>query len=263
MRSFVVSFRSEFYKSRKTAAFWGAILLPLIILGIITIAFYAKSEKFAQFDGVVIWGQYISGVLGVMGILLMPIFVVFVAYSINNIEHRSHMWKSIFTLPLNRWGIYGAKFGFGISLMAMCLFLFATLLLLGGNALGMLKPDELKFHQYNFASESLQLHAKLFLSGLGIFAVQFLLSLIWADFLKPMGIGFLGCIVGIIAGNVNWEYAYLIPYAHPMLALKSMRPGPNATLDINVFSQEVYVGLTMAVVVFFLGYLVVAKKSVK
>ncbi|WP_157279015.1 hypothetical protein [Olivibacter sitiensis] len=48
-----------------------------------------------------------------------------------------------------------------------------------------------------------------------------------------------------------------------MLALKSMWPGPNATVDINVFSQEVYAGMLIAVVVFFLGYLVVSKKSVK
>lgn len=263
MKSFTLSLYSEFYKSRKTLAFWGSVLLPLVIVGLITIGFYAKSENFINSEGIIIWGKYISGITGVMGVLLMPIFVVFVAYSINSIEHRSNMWKSIFTLPLNRWGIYGAKFTFGILLIALCMGLFALFLLLGGNLLAHLKPEELKFHQYNFVRESLELHTKLFLSGIGIFSVQFLLSLLWSDFLKPMGIGFLGCIVGLIAGNVNWDYAYLIPYAHPMLALQSMKPGENGSVDMNIFSQEVVSGLITAVIVFFIGYLIVSRKSVK
>ncbi|WP_257667248.1 ABC transporter permease [Parapedobacter tibetensis] len=263
MHSFLVSLRSEFYKSRKTLAFWGAILLPVAIISLITFGFYAKSGKFTQSEGIVIWGQYVDGVLGVMGVLLMPMFVIFVAYSVNNIEHRADMWKSIFSLPLNRWGIYAGKFGFAVLLIALCLFLFAALLLAGGNILGVMKPDELKFHQYNFAAEAFLLHTKLFLSGMGILAIQFLLSLIWTDFIKPMGIGFLSTVAGIIAANVNWEYDYLIPYAHPLLALQSMKPSESGTVDVNVFSQEVVVGLIVAAVAFVLGYIIVARRSVK
>ncbi len=121
MHSFLVSLRSEFYKSRKTLAFWGAFLLPVVIVGLITFGFYAKADKLAALSGMMIWGQYIVGVIGVMGILLLPIFVVFVAYSVNNIEHRADTWKSIFALPLKRQGIYSAKYFFAVLLLAICL----------------------------------------------------------------------------------------------------------------------------------------------
>ncbi len=32
MKGFILSFRSEFYKTRKTMAFWSAVLLPFIDL---------------------------------------------------------------------------------------------------------------------------------------------------------------------------------------------------------------------------------------
>ncbi len=263
MKSFSLSLYSEFYKSRKTLAFWGSILLPLLIVGLVTSGYFSQSDKLSQFPGYIIWGHFMSIILGVMGVLLMPIFVVFVAYSINSIEHRSNMWKSVFTLPLNRWGIYGGKFFYGIFLIALCLILFAVFILAAGNLMGLLDPDHLKFHEYNFVREALAVHTKLFLSGMGIFSVQFLLSLLWSDFLKPMGLGFLGVIIGIIAANVGWEYAYLIPYAQPTLALTSMRPSEAGAIDVNMFSPDIVAALLTSVLIFFLGFWIVAKKSVK
>ena len=46
MKGFILSFRSEFYKSRKTAGFWGAIILPFLISLLALSIFYFKSEKF-------------------------------------------------------------------------------------------------------------------------------------------------------------------------------------------------------------------------
>jgi hypothetical protein len=114
----------------------------------------------------------------------------------------------------------------------------------------------------------MQVYFKLFLSSLGILSIQFLLSLIWADFLKPMGIGFIGTIAGMIAGGMKWEYAYLFPYAHPMLAMQSMMPhiktkGAVPEFAVDIFTKDVYVGLAVAVVVFISGFYIVQRKSVK
>ncbi|MNR36903.1 hypothetical protein D3C85_1548790 [compost metagenome] len=74
-----------------------------------------------------------------------------------------------------------------------------------------------------------------------------------------MGIGFVGVISGIIAATKGWEYAYMIPYSHPTLAL-SMSKSKN--MD-TIFTQEIYVSLIYAVVFFIAGYFIVAKKSIK
>jgi hypothetical protein len=200
--------------------------------------------------------------LGVMGILLMPMFVIFVTYSINSIEHRADTWKSLFSLPVSKWAIYSSKYFYTVLLNALCLSLFASFILLSGNLMGLLKP-ELKFHDYSIAGLAFEVHAKLFLASLGILSIQFLLSLVWTDFLKPMGIGFVLTIAGIISAQSGWKYAWTNPYAHPMLALMSMKPAKATMINVDMFSKEVLVSLLVAVIAFVAGYFVVTKRSIK
>lgn len=266
MKGFLLSLRSEFYKSRKTLGFWASILLPLIIVLLISIGFYTHSDKMAGSPGLLLWMRFAGISLNIMGALLLPMFVIFIAYSVNSIEHKADTWKTLFSLPIAKWSVYSAKFVYALLLVFLTLLLFALFTIGFGNLLGIMKP-ELKFGDYHMESVLLQIYFKLFLSALGILSIQFLLSLLWADFLKPMGVGFVCFIAGVIAGAVDWQYAYLIPYAHPMLALKSMmphKPGvPSTKIVIDIFTQDVYVSLAVFVVVFVAGFFIVQKKSVK
>ena len=263
MRSLFISIYSEFYKSRKTLAFWASILLPLIICGLITFGFYSSSEKILNLHQppMILWLRYISAALNVMGILILPFYVIFMAFSVNNIEHKNDTWKSLFAQPLNKFSIYAAKYIYAVLLILISLFLFAGLTFVFGHLLHLLIP-KYSFDQYDPSSILIKFYAKLFLSSLGILSIQFLLSLLWGDFLKPMGIGFIGTIMGIITANVGWKYAYLIPYSHPTLVLHS---GKSAT-DVStfpIFTQEIYTSLIYAAVLFILGYFIVLKKSIK
>lgn len=267
MKGFLLSFRSEFYKSRKTPGFWGAIILPLAITLLVSIGFFVKSEKFVKSEGMVLWLQYAGISLGIMGTLLLPIYSIFVAYSVNNIEHRADTWKTLFSLPISRWSVYAAKYLYALFLVFLCMMLFALFTIGLGNLLSVLKP-ELRFNTYHMELEFFQIYFKLFLSALGILSLQFLMSLLWSDFLKPMGIGFVLTIVGLIVGK-NWEYSYMLPYSHPFLALQSMfKNGMGGskrtpTILVDIFTKDVFVSLIIAVVVFILGYFIVAKRSVK
>ncbi|MCC8425321.1 ABC transporter permease [Mucilaginibacter sp. UR6-11] len=266
MKGFLLSLRSEFYKSRKTLGFWSAILLPLILITLISLGFYTHSSKLAHLPGLMLWMQFAGAVLNIMGALLLPMFVIFIGYSVNAIEHKADTWKTLFSLPIAKWSVYSAKFAYALLLVFISLLLFALFTIGFGNLLGLLKP-ELKFAGTHMELTLFQIYFKLFLSALGILSIQFLLSLLWSDFLKPMGIGFVCFIIGVISVGVNWEYAYLIPYAHPMLALKSMIPhtkgfDPNK-MAIDIFTQDVFVSLAVFAVVFVAGFFIVQRKSVK
>jgi hypothetical protein len=84
-----------------------------------------------------------------------------------------------------------------------------------------------------------------------------------------MGIGFIATIAGVIFANVDWKYAYLFPYSHPMLTIKGllknqMNIGGNMPqLTVDIFTKDIFVSLGVAVIVFILGYFIVLKKSVK
>jgi hypothetical protein len=267
MKGFFLSLRSEFYKSRKTLGFWSALLLPFILLFLVSVGYYTNAEKAAGAPGLLTWIRFAGLPLNIMGALLLPMFVIFIAYSVNSIEHKADTWKTLFSLPIPKWSVYSAKFVYALFLVFLTLLLFALFTIGFGNLLGFLKP-ELKFADYHAETILLQIYFKLFLSSLGILSIQFLLSLLWVDFLKPMGIGFVCFIIGVISAGVNWKYAYTIPYAHPMLALKSMmgvrKPNtPPTQIVIDIFTQDVYVSLAVSAVVFVAGFFIVQKKSVK
>jgi hypothetical protein len=257
MKGFLLSFRSEFYKARKTLGFWGAILLPVLICGLAFVAVYTKSETFGKMPAMVQWIQFSMISLGVMGSLLLPMYTIFVAYSVNSMEHKADTWKTLFSLPISRWAVYGAKYVYALFLVFLCLSLFTIFTIAFGNLLSALKP-ELKFDEYHMEMQLAQVYYKMLLSALGILSIQFLLSLLWADFLKPMGLGFVATIAGVILASNGWKYAYLFPYSHPMGALRSMIKevkGPVRDLQIEIYTKEVYVSVIIAVVVFSLGIL--------
>lgn len=268
MKGFILSFRSEFYKTRKTLGFWSSVLLPLIICLLLFIGFFSHSEKLTQMPGILLWLQFAGAILGVMGSLLLPMLIVFIGYSVNSIEHKADTWKSLFSLPIPKWSVYSAKYFYAMFLVFICLALFVLFTLGFGNLLSVLKPT-LKFNEYHMEKVLTEVYFKLFLSSLGILSIQFLLSLLFRDFLKPMGIGFVATIAGVICAGTEWQYAYLIPYSHPMLTVKSTLPhnmgnGANIPeLSIDIFTKDIFVSLAVAVGVYILGYFIVLKKSVK
>ncbi|HVV54569.1 MAG TPA: ABC transporter permease [Mucilaginibacter sp.] len=268
MKGFILSFRSEFYKTRKTMAFWSAIILPFVICLLIFIGFFTHSKQMSSDPGIALWFKFAGAILGVMGSLLLPMLIVFIAYSVNNIEHKSETWKSLFSLPIPKWSIYSAKYAYAFFLIILCLALFLLFTLGFGNLLSVLKP-ELKFSEYHIESTLSLIYLKLLFSALGVLSIQFLLSLLFRDFLKPMGIGFAATIAGVIAAGSGWQYAYLFPYSHAMLTVKSIhqanmgKGGAVPQLTVDLFTKDIFVSIVVSVAVFVLGYFIVLKKSVK
>jgi lantibiotic transport system permease protein len=269
MKGFILSFRSEFYKTRKTMGFWSAVLLPLLLCLLLFAGFFNKSDQLTQLPGLMLWLRFAGAILGVMGLLLLPMLIIFIAYSVNSIEHKADTWKTLFSLPISKLSVYAAKYFYAFFLVFLCLALFVVFTLGFGNLLSVLKPG-LKFNEYNIANTLSQLYFKLFLSSLGILSIQFLLSLLFRDFLKPMGIGFICTITGGILANYGWTYAYLFPYSHPIMALKALKEGKAdhaassmPQITVEMLTKDTWVSLAVAVAVFIAGYFIVLKKSVK
>lgn len=270
MKGFILSVRSEFYKSRKTMGFWCAIILPLLIVSLVFFGVLTHPGGLAKYPGMFLWLVYVTPISVIMGNLLLPMYIIFVAYSVNSIEHKADTWKTLFTLPISKWSVYAAKYFYAMFLVFLCMFCFYVFLLGTGNLLGLLKP-ELHFYDFHIEIYLAQVYCKLFLVSLGILSLQFLMSLLWSDFIKPMGIGFVCTVASLIAVNAaHWEYAYFIPYAHPALAMSGLNNNSKMVhnhgtiqMSIDIFTKEVYVSLIVAAVVFILGFFIVQKKSVK
>jgi hypothetical protein len=250
--------------------FWSSVILPLLLCLLLFVGFLNKSDQLAHSPGMILWLQFAGAILGIMGSLILPMLIVFIAYSVNSIEHKAETWKTLFSLPISKLSVYSAKYCYAFFLVFLCLLLFVLFTLGFGNLLGALKP-QLRFSEYNVASLLTQVYFKLFVSSLGILSIQFLLSLLFRDFLKPMGIGFVCTITVVILAGNSWKYAYLFPYSHPMLAISTMEEGIRNNkghgalpqISIDLFTREIWVSLAFALIIFACGYFIVLKKSVK
>jgi hypothetical protein len=261
MRNFISSLTSEYYKSRKSLNFWAAILLPAILCSLVFLGFFAMADKFEKMDGKSIWGLFSGSIFGILGNLLLPLFVIFLANSVNSLEHKADTWKTLFSLPISKWTVYAAKYFYAFLLLFISILLFALFTIGYGNLLGDIRPN-LKFHDYHMKGLLLITYLKLFLSCLGILSIQFLLSLIWSDFLKPMGIGFIFFIVGSIINSLNWKYEFLMPYAHPAMAIKTMNSN-QGNVTVSFLTSEIIVSMVLSAVVLLAGYYVVQRARAK
>src|SRR5438874_1931233 len=116
MKGFLLSLRSEYYKSRKTLGFWCAIVLPLLITGLVAVGYYSKAAQLAHMPPLMRQVQFSSIILGVMGSLLLPMYIIFVAYSVNSIEHKADTWKTLFSLPISKLSVYASKYFYALFL---------------------------------------------------------------------------------------------------------------------------------------------------
>lgn len=267
MKDLLLSLQSEFYKSRKTLGFWSVIILPLVICLLVSTGFYIFSDKLAKLPGIMLWMQFSGILFAIISGMWLAMMVIFICYSVNSIEHKADSWKTLFSLPVSKWSVYSAKLIYASLLIALYLGLFLVLTVVLGNLLGTLKPQELHFADYHMEGLLIKRYIKLFLSSLGILSIQFLLSLLWANFLKPMGVGFICTIIGSILTAINWKYVYLFPYASPSLTTRSSTPlrKPGAAIDttVDIFTDNIYVSLIVFAIVFVAGFYIVQKKSVK
>lgn len=262
MRSFFVSLSSEFYKSRKTLAFWSAVLLPLVICLLISWGFVSQANKLANDPALVLWFRYISAIIGVMGVLLLPVLVIYNTYAITNMEYKGDTWKSLFSLPLGKLSIYASKYIYIVFLTFLTMALFSLLIIATGHGIQLLKP-ELEFGDFNPNDLIFKFFTKLFLSSIGIISIQFLMNLMWNDFLKPFGIGFVLTILGIITSQLKWKYVDFFPFAYPNLTVSNIMNSKGGIDKVVIFDQAIYNSLICGVIVFIIGYFLVAKKTIK
>lgn len=274
MATVLISLRSEFYKFKKSTILFSSLLFPLLIVGLFIwgLAGHAPTEEPIKENismlGLYQWGQYIANLGSTLSTFLIPMFTMFVAYSVNDIEHKSDMWKSLFSLPISKFGIYAGKYLFAICLLLLTMLTFYILSWLGIHFLSGFNKG---FHYGDYTkgyNDMLLYFCKFFLSSLGILSVQMTFSFVWKDFFKPMGIGLLGIIVGNIWAFRKPETAQWFPYSQPFKAAFIARPDLKTKhIDLfqnfDIFSSEIVLSLVYLVAFAILGFFIVSKKNTK
>jgi len=209
--TFVYSFSSEWLKKKRTAASLltviGSILIPLIVL----IARFDGGGLAAANSQPHIWENLYNRNWQLMGLLLLPMGVVLATSLITQLEFRNNTWKQLCTTPQSLTTIFLAKLAVILVMLIEFFLLFTFGIWLTGAlpALvdGVPYPGE-PFPARGFLNGSL----KFFLDILPVVALQYALSLLFRNFLIPLGAGLALYAASMIA--VHWRHGYWIPYTY-------------------------------------------------
>jgi lantibiotic transport system permease protein len=214
--SFILSTQAEILKTKRTASFWLSIIGAAFIPTILFIALFTDPDA-AKNLAKDPWTRYFNMGWQILSVFLLPVYIILVSTLITQIEFKNNTWKQVFASPQSLGNIFFSKF-LTIHLMILfCFFLFNVFMIVAAVTGNLFNP------KYTFLDHSidwemlLRLNLKIYISILGISAIQYWLSLRFKNFVAPVGIGMALVIGGIIALNFHWGHIYKYPYSFPIL----------------------------------------------
>jgi lantibiotic transport system permease protein len=237
------SIKSEWLKTRKSAAAWlcviGGLFIPLIFL----IGFIYNKETLAMYgEGENVWTQHFFQVWQAMVIFLLPMGLVLATSLITQMEFRNNTWKQLHTTPQKYSIIFAAKFAVILGMTLQFFLYFNVGFILSGVIPSLLFDKGLPEVAFPF-EQFFESNGKIFITCLPILALQFLISLKFKNFLVPIGVGLVLLVTTLIVVG-NWEHAYLSPYSYGSLTIMG---SPETLEKINIYWLSVlYFAVFMA-----------------
>jgi hypothetical protein len=261
INSIYKGFIAETQKAKGTFTFWFTILGSLLIPFVFFLVYFFRPLNFILPESINPWDAFIQSNLKAIAFLLFPLHVILTIAININIEHKENSWKKLFVLPIKRESIYISKLIFLLFQVFISLLIFSLSMFLFGVVLGFVH-NELNFLNYSpaFSSYS-KLIIRLFISILGIFSIQYFLSLFFKNIIVPISLGVFLTIVATIIVQ-GWEHSIYFPYAFPMWFF----------LNTNqLAAMDTFYGLTLSEITSFatfisvniLGIIVFKSKKIK
>ena len=212
----------EKLKISNTLVPWLTLSAPLFVVTVAFVAAYSGGEKVYR-PGINPWENFAGHVLVGWSLFVFPIYLSLQSALYAGIEHQSRAWAYLYSLPVPKWAIHLSKLIMLAVLVAtshIALFFFAEG---AGWILGLVRPSY-GFQYYSLHNVLATASASLFVAGLGMIALQWLVSLYFESFLVPAALGLFATMAGAVSRG--FAASDVSPYLWPTAML-------NATLDMS------------------------------
>lgn len=212
----------EHIKIKSTLVPWLAFFAPAFVVVVAFVASYTGGDKVYR-SGVDPWIDFTGHILVGWSLFVYPIYVSLQSALYAGIEHQNKAWAYQCSLPVPKWSIYVSKLITLSLLIAISHIVLLGLSQAGGLLLAAMKP------QYGFQHFSMHRvlvvgSALLFFSGLGMAAIQLLISIRFENFLIPASLGLFATMVGAVSRGFSISNGS--PYLWPTNLL-------NGTLEMH------------------------------
>jgi len=206
---------AELLKTKRTLAFWLALIAPLVVIALQVVMVWERRDYYlAREMARQAWYEYGAQTSVLWGLLMLPLFITLETALVAQWEHQSGQWKHLFALPVPRWALYAAKQVSGMALIGLSITALMGLLVLSGWGLRLLIPGlgfEAAVPWADFAGFGLT----MFLGAWLAIAVQTWVAQRWPSFAVASGVGIALTVVGAVVIQSDWASAY--PYTLPVI----------------------------------------------
>ena len=212
MATFAINTRVELWKCRKTAAYWLAFVASAFIPLLMLLLYSTEGERFKKSFTVDPWPSVLKHAWQPMAALLLPIYVILATSLIVQLEYRNNTWKQVYASPRTYTDIFFSKFTVVHIFIIATLLLFNMFLVLSGYIANMIHSEFAFFKTPVPWKDFFSITGKMYVSVLGMSAIQYWISLRLRNYIAPLGIGLGLMIVGVMV--LEWKKSVYYPYAY-------------------------------------------------
>jgi hypothetical protein len=254
--NFLHCFQSEWIKRRRSLSSWLVILGAFFTPTIILVARLVRNRGlYAQSISPNFWESLFASSWQSMAIFLLPLGLILATSLITQIEFKNNTWKQLHTAPQSLTTIFFAKLAVIGVMIFQCFILFNIGIYLSGVIPCLLTkgvPYPAESIPYLFF---LKENARYFADCLPIFALEYLVSLQFANFLAPVAGGIALWIFSLSV--LGWKYGYLIPYTYCGLHFQRNAGRYSQDISIHLLAIGYFVAFTV------IGYVLYVTKKQK
>lgn len=246
---FKTAFIAEHIKKRGAGVYTLSLIIGCLSPLILFISRLNGSTRYIPRVTHNVFFNFIENALELFAYYMLPFLIILVASRITQLDHKNKGWQLMETLPIEKYANYFSKFSILIiaNIIAIIAFvalsvLFVYVLSITGyiSGLGMV---ELPF-AFLFNLILRLVVASLFLSGL-----QFVLSVIFSNFLWPIFIGIIGFSLNTFFNESGVFFSWY-PYAPISIIFRY----PNGSDIGYVFTYIDYMSCVGGIVLLYIGY---------
>jgi hypothetical protein len=213
--SFLISFRAEIIKVKRTAALKLCIVASALLPLMLFLEFFEENPKASK--GVA-WNTFFYEGRQGLNFAFLPLYIILVSTLLLQVEYRDRTWKQVLTSPQKLGNIFFAKFVFLQLLIILFLFLYNVWQAITGAAVEILYPD-LFTGGFDFTGLLIS-NIQIYLLVFAMSSIQFWLSLRFKNFIVPIAIGFvLWLMAPLMIFEFHWSIADKYPYSYSLLSV--------------------------------------------
>jgi len=259
LTNFITALKAEHIKKRGTGFYWTSAILGIIspvLFFFVSIAI--STDEIRKDLPANIYESFIHEAVNPFAFFFFPLMIIIMVSRITQLDHKNGGWQLMETQPSYKFSIYFSKFTTILLANILSIVAFVIVSLLSAWLLTFIITVPKNAIMTLPLAHLFHLMVRLFLASLLITVVQYFVSVLIPSFIWTIIIGFFGLLLTVFLEPFN-----LTPAWYPYKILSKIAANPDGS-DLGYwFTFTEYVGLTLSILLLYIGFSWYRNKTLK